>query len=81
MRTLSLLAPICLLFAVAISCTSQPCNSYVDYMCECHADDTGFDCQELQRVYNEADASIQDQCVLDLSDQKAADETAGESCE
>jgi hypothetical protein len=46
-------------------------------MCECHADDDGFDCAELQTTYESADADLQEQCVIDLADQEAEDDASG----
>ena len=58
----------------------DPCARYVDYMCSCHADDTGFDCAELQRTYDEADPDVQSSCAVELSSQREEDEQAGVEC-
>ena len=70
--------------AMVTACFEEPenaCDRYVDYMCECHADDEGFDCAELQAAYADADQTLQESCQLDLEDQRASDEDEGESCE
>ena len=68
------------LLGLGIACGAEPCQDYVDYMCDCHGEDTGFDCNELQRVYADADASVQQQCQLELSDQQDQDDADGETC-
>src|SRR5690554_76338 len=63
-RWLSACPPLLLLLAFAPACGEEdgggrmirPCDRYVDYMCSCHTDDTGFDCSELRAVYEKADA-------------------------
>ena len=52
----------------------SPCTVYVDYMCECHSDDEGFDCDELRATYQDASPSVQDQCSEDLALQQDSDE-------
>lgn len=59
----------------------DPCDRYVDYMCDCHADDTGFDCAELEATYARADPDVQNSCALELSSQKDEDQAAGLECE
>jgi hypothetical protein len=61
-----------LLSAVACEDTT-PCDDYATYMCDCHANDDGFDCQALRNALTGADQSQQDQCVIDLEDQQDAD--------
>jgi hypothetical protein len=72
--------------AAAIFCSfgcddDDPCGRYVAYMCDCHADDPDFDCGELENAYIDADAAVQDECALELQDQKAADDDAGLQCD
>ena len=56
------------------------CDRYVEYMCDCHDGEEGYDCDELQRIYADADPSLQDQCVTDLDTQMDEDEANGVSC-
>ncbi len=58
-----------------------PCDRYIDYMCDCHADDEGFDCQEISDSFANADNDVQDSCALTLSTQKDVDEEEGNTCE
>lgn len=74
------LATVAGLLVVAVACGGDPCQDYVDYMCQCHGDDSGFDCDELQRVYSDPDPSVEQQCQLDLSRQEDQDVADGESC-
>lgn len=68
--------------ALTIGCNpDEPCQRYVDYMCECHDDDPGFDCAELERTYEKADAEVQNSCAIELRSQRADDEAEGLECE
>ncbi len=75
------LASVAALLGVLVACLDDPCQEYVDYICECHADDPEFDCSELERTYDGADPDVLDQCQIDLSDQKAEDDAAGLECD
>jgi len=76
-KTATLLALPALAFMVA--CETSPCDDYVDYMCSCHPDSA--DCSALQTTYSEADADLQDACLVSLEEQEAVDEAAGETCD
>lgn len=58
----------------------SPCDEYVDYMCDCHADDTGVDCDALSATYASADPDVQDECAVLLDEQETADQEAGLEC-
>ena len=47
------------------------CGEYVDYMCACHEEDDDFDCEELRNAYENPSSSEQDDCAVELDDQKA----------
>ena len=38
--------------------TTDACDEYVDYMCECHADDPDYDCNTLRIIYQDAIGSL-----------------------
>lgn len=59
--------------------TGGPCEEYVDYMCDCHLD--ASECAELETVYEEPDADLQDECAISLDDQQEEDEETGGGCE
>jgi hypothetical protein len=59
----------------------DPCAAYVDYMCVCHASDTGVDCDALGATYEEAGPAVQDECAVLLDEQETVDQRAGEVCE
>ncbi|MEQ1566274.1 MAG: hypothetical protein ABMA64_11600 [Myxococcota bacterium] len=64
--------------AAAIGCEPvNPCDEYVDYMCDCHVDDTGTNCQALTATYASADQDVQAECAVLLDDQQQADQSAG----
>lgn len=65
-----------------VACESdEPCQDYIDYICACHDGEEGFDCEEFEKTYGDADADVQDDCAIGLDEQKEADEAAGLSCE
>jgi len=70
------------LLGVGLACSesTEPCDRYVDYMCDCHANDDGFDCQQLTEAYEGADQQVQDECAIELDDQKQADKDAEFAC-
>ena len=79
--TMARLAVVGLLIAGLLACEDdEPCDRYIDYMCSCHEDDPGFDCGTLENTYRGADADVQDECALELQDQKDADEANGVEC-
>ena len=66
----------------ALACDeTTPCDRYVDYMCTCHAEEPGFDCEELSNVYSDAGGAVENQCAIELEDQRSADEDAGLQCD
>ena len=69
------------LFLIGASCNDDPCARYVDYMCDCHADDPDFSCADLQASLQDADPDVKDQCALDLADQQDQDEDDGLECD
>jgi hypothetical protein len=62
--------------ALALACDApSPCADYVDYMCDCHAEEV--DCASLRETYASADPAVQDQCSIDLDEQERADAAEG----
>jgi hypothetical protein len=56
---------------------ANPCDEYVDYMCDCHPE---VSCDDLLTTYAEPDPSVQDECAILLNDQEAEDADAGLEC-
>ncbi len=56
----------------------NPCDDYVAYMCDCHAE---VDCAELTATYADASPSVQDQCTVALEDQQDQDDVDGLVCD
>lgn len=70
-----------LVIAALFGCDEEtPCDRYADYMCTCHADDPGFDCEAYLQLAESPTGAVIDQCAIDLADQQEIDEDAGESC-
>ncbi len=61
--------------------TTDACDQYVDYMCDCHADDPDYDCNSLRIIYQDADGETLSDCQVTLQEQKSEDDAAGESCD
>lgn len=57
------------------------CDRYADYVCDCHADDTGFDCAAFLDLAATADADTIDQCQLDFAALRDQDELDGLVCD
>ena len=66
----------------AIACEDKDhCSAYVDYMCDCHADDPNYDCDEQRAIYEEASLEQQNECAIELDTQQQADQEEGTGCE
>lgn len=63
-----------------LGCDVQPCDRYVNYVCDCHADDPEYDCEALSASLSNAGQAVQDQCAIDLDDLQDADAEAGLEC-
>jgi len=57
------------------------CDEYVDYICDCHADDPDFNCDEQRSIYEEASLDQQNECAIELDNQEQSDQDNGEGCE
>jgi len=69
------------LTALSLACSdSNSCDDYVDYVCECHADDPAYDCAALQTTYEDADDALQDECSIILADLEDQDDADGTGC-
>ena len=73
--TRSLMAGLALI--VVSGCSDEdPCQDYVDYLCDCGA----ANCDDARNTYADADSKLQDQCENALQDLQDADEAAGAEC-
>ena len=57
------------------------CDRWADYACACHQDDPEFDCDALRALAEAPSQAVIDQCAIDLADQEATDDSAGETCD
>jgi hypothetical protein len=74
---------IVLIFSIVLtSCFEEKdyCTEYVDYMCECHADNPDYDCATQQAIYEDASLDQQTQCALTLDEQMIEDDEDGLDC-
>jgi hypothetical protein len=60
--------------------TGGPCEEYCTYMCDCHAGDSDFSCDQCRNEYPDADPALQDACETALTDQISADEANAYEC-
>lgn len=60
--------------------TETPCTRYADYVCSCHADDTGFDCDAIEQLAENPSQSVSDECAADLADLQDEDLANGDEC-
>ena len=71
-----------LLAAPLVGCESdEPCQEYIDYICACHDGEEGFDCAQLEETFGDADADLQDECSINLDEQKDQDKADGVDCQ
>ena len=56
---------------------ANPCDEYVDYMCDCHPE---VSCEELTLTYENPDPGVQDECAVQLDQQEEDDAAAGATC-
>lgn len=81
MRTM-LVGGLSLVLLGLLGCEDQPCNRYVDYVCQCHPDDPDLDsCEELSNALLGQGPEVQDQCSLNLRDLQQEDDEAGLACD
>ena len=71
-----------LVTVLTIACEEKDhCTEYVDYMCECYADDPSYDCDEQRAIYEEATLDQQNECAVELDSQQQQDQDNGTGCE
>jgi|GEM_PF-2020094 len=71
----SLAAGAALLLAPGCS-DEDPCQDYVDYVCDCNDPS----CDSVTNTYSGADSKLQDECENALQAAQDADDAAGEEC-
>lgn len=68
------------LLTLGVACEfAEPCDQYVNYMCDCHV--TASECDQLRAQLSGASPDLQDQCDIDLANQEAQDADDGVVCE
>ena len=69
------------LLSVACSDLSEnPCEDYVDYVCECHADNPDLDCATLRAVHTNAEVEVYEDCRIEHEALLQADANLGGGC-
>ncbi len=58
----------------------DPCADYCDYICECHAGEPAFDCDQCRTENDSSDPDLQDECETSLVELQTEDEDAGTGC-
>ena len=62
------------LFSLLAACGGNPCDEYVDYLCECDEEN----CDSLKTTYENADSEVQDECSAQLDEAEEAAQTCTE---
>ena len=72
-----------LMSILATACLEEKdhCGEYVDYICECHEEDPGFDCDEQRSIYEESSLEQQNTCAITLDELQQEDQEEGTGCE
>ena len=61
--------------------SSNTCDEYVDYVCDCHFDNPDYDCEQLTNMYSEPDSDQLSECSVSLDEQRDLDEESSLECE
>ncbi|MFN7146422.1 MAG: hypothetical protein ACK4YP_21795 [Myxococcota bacterium] len=77
----ALLASVALAPACFGTSFADPCQDYCDYICECHAGEEGYDCEQCRTEYTSSDPALQDECETSLVDLQGEDQANGTGCE
>ena len=73
---------ISVLLLSALACGEiEPCDDYINYMCDCHDAEEDVSCEDLSNTLGAASPDVQSQCAIDLSEQRSEDEEEGLECE
>ncbi len=59
------------LLSLLAACGGNPCDEYVDYLCECDEEN----CDSLKTTYENADSEVQDECSAQLDEAEELAET------
>ena len=60
--------------------SENPCQDYVDYVCECHADNPDLDCETVREVHINAGVDLYEDCRVEHEALIQADEDLGTGC-
>ena len=78
---LATLSALVLLLPACDAVFGNPCQDYVDYVCDCHDGEAGYDCDTLRASHATDDVELYEDCTLELEAIKAADESTGLGCD
>jgi hypothetical protein len=67
----------CVALLAAACEPGNPCDEYVDYMCDCHPE---LSCESFTTTYDDPDPAVQDECAVLLNEQEQEDADAGLEC-
>jgi hypothetical protein len=68
-------------FLAGANCNDDPCEDYIDYICQCHDDDPDFSCEDVKTTLEDADPEVKNQCALDLDELQVEDADNGDECD
>ena len=69
-----------LLAAACEDLSENPCRDYVDYVCQCHADNPELDCDTIRAVHANAGVEQHEDCRVEHEALLQADANLGEGC-
>ena len=58
----------------------DPCTDWVDYVCQCHADDPAYSCETVRIAHENADVEHYEDCQIALDEAQAQDALSGYEC-
>lgn len=64
------------LMSLVAACGGNPCDEYVDLLCDCA--ETEDDCDDIKLAHENADADLQDECSAGLDQAEEDAETCSE---
>ncbi len=80
MRRILGLTPIWLYLGACDGLLGDPCTDYVDYVCECHADDPSYDCETIRLAHENHDVEQYEDCQFALEEVQVKDSETGFVC-
>ena len=70
-----------ILFGASCAFTiDDPCQEYVDYVCDCHGEDPAFSCSSISLTYSDAGEEYATECASAHDELLTQDDLSGFEC-